>query len=461
MGVDLSVYGNQKTLADYVGARQQQADQAQQLYQQGQLGQLDLASKKNLYATQIMSQVSASGDQNAYNMGLQHLQQAGIDTSAWAPDVQTGAQQAQAARMAASPYGALVNAATKLDTTANTANALNGKPGTTNFTDALLKTGLGMPGATKPPAVPPVQIAAAQQPGNPAQQTVANQDPVAESRAAIQAQQQQNGISPAQRPDLAQPPPQATAGLGANVQPQPQSGAQQQQQALAVLQRAQARAAQAAGTEPQASSVGTTTNQAAFDAMHKQWQEKFNQSLQNDPELAQAEAQAKTAGGEAGKLPLEAANSQEITDRLRQNVQKLLNINDATPDSSWASPETKAYFSKRLGSGADAGNVAQWNQIDQQQILSDYGQLVKSGAIKGSRQIFQALQTGSGIPVDEPRAARADLLHNLMAEIENKNITTQNVNANINGGQAQPYNAIPTRQDAPPLANGWSIKRVK
>lgn len=414
MGVDLSVYGNQKTLADYGNARQQMADQAQQLYQQGQAQNLDLLSKKNIYATQVLSAVSASGDQNAYNMGLQHLKQAGIDTSAWAPDVQTGAQQAQQARLAQSPLGSLLNAANGMDRNATAAAGVNGTNVVGNaIANKVLSQGSlgGMPA--------PQQVAAMQGPA-PSQSDPAAYTPVAAARQQVAQVMGPAGTSVPQNqpmPAMAATPPPMTGFI-------PTQGPSNE--------------------NPAAKRERINSELAVYNA---------------SPATKQAMAAAEASGKDAGALPLEAANSQEITDRLRQNVQKLLANNDSTPDSSWVSPETKAYLSKRFGDGKDAGKVAEWNQIDQQQILSDYGQLVKSGAIKGSRQIFQALQTGSGIPVDEPRSARKDLLSNLLAEIENKNITTQNVNADINGGQQQPYKAIPT--EGAPAVGGWSVKRVK
>lgn len=393
MAVDLGILQNQKTLSDYVGARQQMAEQQQQAYQQNQLGNLDLQSKKNIYATQLLS---SAVDQPSYDMVRQHLQQAGIDTSNFAPDFATGKQQAYQARLAQSPLGSLLNAGMKAEGILNSGAATFGSAGAAASQDpmsAALARGIGgmMGGA--------VQNAPAQGAQAPTQ---SNAMPLTQANDYIPG-----------NPDI------APASAPQNSPPQmPQS-----------LQQLPGESASA-----------------------------YQNRVANDPGSIAAREKAKAAGTAAGALPERAATSQEITDRLTKNVQKLLTINPDTPDSSYMSPETKAWWSKRYGSGKDAGKLAEWNQVDQQQILSDYGQLVSSGAIKGSRAIFQALQTGSGVPADEPISARTDLLNNLLAEIQNKNVTAQNLNADINGGAKQPYGDIPTAITG---ANGWSVKRVK
>ncbi len=88
---------------------------------------LDKASKANIYATQVISAASSTGNQQLYDSAKAHLAQMGIDPSPWAPDVATGATQAQAARLSQSPLGALINGATKMDANQIAANSAAGK----------------------------------------------------------------------------------------------------------------------------------------------------------------------------------------------------------------------------------------------------------------------------------------------------------------------------------------------
>lgn len=127
-----------------------------------QTGALDMKSKQNIYATQVMSAAAASGDQASYEQGLRFLRQNGIDISGWAPDVATGAQQAQAGRLAQSPLGSLLNAQTKMS--ANDIAAVQ----TYGSMEAAIKagykpegiSGLGgfSPPSTTAPTTPPATV---------------------------------------------------------------------------------------------------------------------------------------------------------------------------------------------------------------------------------------------------------------------------------------------------------------
>ncbi len=92
-----------------------------------QSGQLANQSAANVYATQVISAASATGNQALYDSALQHLQSKGIDTGGWAPDIQTGQKQAEAARMAQSPLGSLLSAGSRMDANANAADIAAGK----------------------------------------------------------------------------------------------------------------------------------------------------------------------------------------------------------------------------------------------------------------------------------------------------------------------------------------------
>lgn len=108
-----------------------------------QAGALDQAAKSNIYATQVISAATSTGNQQLYNSAKAHLAQMGIDPSPWADDVSVAAQQAQAARLSQSPLGPLINAATKLDANQIAANTAAGK----STSDPNANTRALMPGA--------------------------------------------------------------------------------------------------------------------------------------------------------------------------------------------------------------------------------------------------------------------------------------------------------------------------
>lgn len=116
--------------------RQNNADQAS-LVSAG----TDLASKQNVLATQMLSAAAGTGDQNVWNATLNHVKAAGISTDAIPTDVKQGADWAQAARLAQSPLGTLLNTTTKLDSNSNQATiAAGNNPADPNAaTHALLR----------------------------------------------------------------------------------------------------------------------------------------------------------------------------------------------------------------------------------------------------------------------------------------------------------------------------------
>lgn len=154
MPVDLSVFDRLKTLGDYNKANQDFMAQKALAAQQLQGGQIDALKKQNDYSTQILAAATASGDQASYDTAKAHLGQLGIDTSQYAPDVATGAVQAQAARQALiSPLGLL-----------NSQIAAAGVNGT--IAPSIIRPGMPSVGAT-PQAVSTVASSPVQQLPNP------------------------------------------------------------------------------------------------------------------------------------------------------------------------------------------------------------------------------------------------------------------------------------------------------
>lgn len=113
MALDVGVFDKIKNFTDYQKADQDFQLRKQLAAQQLQTGGIDAASKANIYKTQLLSGAAAGG-QAAYDQARQTLQQQGIDTSEYAPDVNTATNQLNTARLAQSPLGSLLNAGAKL-----------------------------------------------------------------------------------------------------------------------------------------------------------------------------------------------------------------------------------------------------------------------------------------------------------------------------------------------------------
>lgn len=88
--------------------------------------QLDLQSKQNIFGTQVLAAAAGTGDQNTWTAAKQQLQQKGIDVSGIPDDIASGQKYTEAARLAQSPYGSLINAAGKMDANAAAAAGVNG-----------------------------------------------------------------------------------------------------------------------------------------------------------------------------------------------------------------------------------------------------------------------------------------------------------------------------------------------
>lgn len=280
-------------------------------------------SAANILATQVLSAASSTGNQDLYDSAKQHLAAAGHDISSWAPDVTTGAQQAQAARLAQSPLGSLLNAQTKM--TANDTQAV----ATYGSMDSAIKAGYkpegipglgGYTGAMGGAVVPPV-VATAAAP------KAAAATPAALASATA-------GISP-DNPGMTLPtggaatPASALPDAEQSAQP---SGAQQQMAAVnTAFTNAKQRALESAGPEP----VQGTQSQAAFDSLHGQWQQKIQQAIENDPELMRAKEAAKATGNVQGTT---AGDAQKAFNVILSNIPAVVNrtnqIIKYAPDAS-------------------------------------------------------------------------------------------------------------------------------
>lgn len=417
MAVDLSVYQNQHTLGDYM-----QRNQAFNMEQQA--AGIDAQMKKNIYATQVLSAAAATGSQDAWNQGLSYLHQNGIDVSNWSPNVQIGQQQAQAARLAQSPLGALLNAGSKMDANSDQVAIAGGvmpQGGGNAIVNSLLKSGSLTGGV-------PVQLP--QSSPQPSQQNVS--PPPLYSTPQSLTLEEQGAI------------PQGAAVGGAPLSATMNNkiaSSLTEDQLPPVMQQAISAQKQTSFTPPP---KDPTETQAAYQA---RVQNAF-QAWKESPDTIQAQEAAKGIGTETAKQTGAAAQSEQMKQKLIQNIDGLLAINDKVPDSTGASPELKVGIEKRFGRGADdAMALSQWDQLNHAQILNGLAQLVAQSAagssIRSNKTIVQLLSTGQGVPSDLPASARKALLLNLKAELENSSVGSENVKNALTGAPQQPMNAIP------------------
>lgn len=378
---------------------------------------LDMANKSNIYATQVLSAATGTGNQDIYNTALQHLNDRGIDITGWAPDVQTAAQQTQAARLAQSPIGALFNAGSKMDANANSVALAGGvlpAGGGNGIVNNLLKTGALTGGV--PVTLPSAQ--ATSSPNGSFQTALAN--PTLDPNAAPVA------------PAAVKPNPAQLAA--ANTTDAMFGGASQTPTV----------ATPAASFQPPPKDPNETM--AAYNARVNQAFEQYKADPAYTAKVAAATDQAK----EGVKLKTGAEASQEIFDKLNQNLDALSALNPKVPTQGLIlSPEAQGRISAGfatdgLGSGQDADAISQWDQINHQQILNGLQQLVQSGAIRSNKTIAEMLKTGAGIPASGGTVAgRQTMIDNLRAELKNAATAAQNQSAVVNGGATQDYQSLP------------------
>lgn len=446
MPLDASVFDRLKTFDDYNRADQEfqlrKAVAAQALH----TGGIDAASKANIYKTQLLSGAAAGG-QSAYDQAKQTLQGMGIDSSEYAPDVGTAGQQLQQARLAQSPLGPLLNAGLKID--ANNISAVTAAGGS----DAAKNLFPGLPigvsgisaitGGIKPATTPTANVAP--QPADP---------------RLMGAQQARmlpaSGIAPVT-------PAQVTSTLdpsGANIPPV------NVQAATNGTNLTPTGALPGTEVTPPAQTVTATTSAAsipkfvppAYDpaktkaANDTAVQQAFEQ-YKADPNYIRAHSQANKEG-ELGAVDAEAAaKGTQLIERLKMNLQAMKKLNADTSSAGFLPSSTESYFSQALaahpmlnaiaGDNGVAANAShQWDQLDMQQVLSEIQQFIQAGGAGAriNQTMEKMAKTASSINKEATPTARAALIDNALAEIENKNASIQNV---VGGNQK--YQPIPVQ----------------
>lgn len=412
MPLDTSVFDKIRTFPDYNKAEQDFQLRRQLAAQQLQSGGIDAASKANIYATQVLSAATATGDQGAYDTAKQHLAQNGIDVSTWAPDVASGAQQAQAARLAQSPLGSLLNAGLKAESNTIAGTQAMGNSGAglaiAPLSSALLggnALGLVPSGGAKPSA--------------PSVGTISTNP--APSQKRIMPQPDQNAAIKELYPDDA--PAQPVILSNDTQQPTIQTASPNTR------------------FSPPKQDTGETNQ-----AYNQRVQTAF-EAYKADPDYIAKTEKIKKKAELAATNEENAVHSQEMTQRLNQNLDALEKLVPDLPSSDLIDPATKAYIGKRnpLSDKKAATAYSQFQEINQQQMINGLSELVKSGQIRGNQFIEKIISRGYMINPDDPKEAQIADIKNLKAELANINTSAQNI-----AGAKEPYQAIPVNTSAQP-----------
>lgn len=190
----------------------------------------------------------------------------------------------------------------------------------------------------------------------------------------------------------------------------------------------------------------------------------YKTRLSNDPALKQQLAAAESSGTASGKEAAEnsaaAVKAQALTDQLAKNIQGLKAINGQTPYGFNASA---APFLNQHSFGAidptAAKNAALWHQVNMQDTLNEVRQFLASGGAGAriNQTLDRMMQKAAAIDIHDSPATRGAALDAAWNEIQNKDITAQNIKAGTNGGAQAPYNDI--IPDVSTLQNAMNAKK--
>ncbi len=95
-----------------------------------------------------------------------------------------------------------------------------------------------------------------------------------------------------------------------------------------------------------------------------EWQSQLSSLMEKDPEYQQATEQAKSLGTETAKQTGSAVQSEQMNQKLAENIAGMRKINGDLFSPIGMSPENKALISKRLGINSAAVNAqGQWENL--------------------------------------------------------------------------------------------------
>ena len=417
MPIDASVFDKIKNYSDYAQADQDFQMRKLAAAQALQTGDIDQNAKKLSLLGQVVGNTSV--DQSTYDKARAYAQSLGIDTSGlpdqYNPDV----------------VGRLRFAGATATSQLNALIATQGHQ---------LKAGLGVGdvgaygygngnqiGATAP-TVAPTQI-----------------DP------RTITPEQAKGLTPTGQPIVAAPTAATVQDVFPSINPIPPVN---QQASVAgtnltptgALPGTEQPPAQAPVFSFRAQRPGETAQ--AYDSARKSAQKAF----EKDPNNVRADSYASETGKLDSQNDVAATKAAELTDRLKKNLEAMLALNNDVPSTgfipgSWKAAADQALAANGLSNGNTAKAANQWDQINNQQIISEIQQFVASGGANTriNQTLDRMIRAASGINRNDLPESRKAQIMNALAEIENKNVSA----GNIAGGNA-PYKDIPVQTSAPP-----------
>ncbi len=480
-----------------------------QMTQQGRLANaqlatsgIDLQNKKNLLTMQTLS-AGAAGGQASYDQAKQLLQKNGVDVSGWAPDYQTGQVQAKALQTALIPPAVMMNADIQkqrndIQLSGLTGNLPQGSAGQSPAPQTQASQGgqtvpqilaqpvqpTGPAGNAPPPLSAqgaPQQQADAQQGLQQIQQHYQNASPEDQKTAqnivngATQLQSMQNDPQAVQK--FLDDPNNMHDQHNIDMRKLWMSDNSPGKQSFWQENAKDVQTGQAIGITPANPNApppiptfsppkeDPNRTVAANNAAYTHALDAHNADIaawKELPAVKQAQKEAEAAGAVAGAQPGKAATSQALTDRIQQGLKAMLELNDKAPDTGVLDAGTKAEISKRFGglpivgdNHAASNAYTLMNEINKQQVVVSLQDML-SAAPQGSRMsqaLIGLIDKANAVDLNTSKESRKQQIEALIPELKNISISEENVNAKLNGGAQQQYNAIPT--GAAPAPNGW------
>ncbi len=465
---------------------------------------VDLQNKKNMLAMQTLT-AAAAGGQQSYDTAKANLQQSGIDVSGWDKDYRIGAEQAAALQKALIPPVAMMNAdiqknrnaimaAGANDTlaptgsgatvsqsqavaapTAQTVQSTNGQTVPQILAQPLQPTG---PAGNAPPPLPTQQ--GAMQDGKILQEHLQSASPEDLKtgqnivNGAIQLQSLQNDPQAVQK--FLDDPNNIHDQHNIDMRKLWMSDNSPDKQKFWQANAIDLKAGQAMGITPQTAAPvqqtqqGFTPSEAPPNESPKGKRERIASELavyNASPAAKEAIAKAEAAGKDAGATPEKAAASTELFGRINENLDAMQHINAQVPSQGTIlSAAQQANLSQRglLGDNQAAANAYNaFTKVNKAQVLNGIQDLVQSGSIRNSRALITLVDNVNAIDVNASPASRAQQIEAVRAELKNLMISSQNINADLNGGQKQAYQPIPMDSNAAPQGKvtNWVLKDGK
>lgn len=198
---------------------------------------------------------------------------------------------------------------------------------------------------------------------------------------------------------------------------------------------------------------------------NKTLSEALMQEYNADPNVISQKAKSEATGKDSAANALMASKSDELTKRLEMNLNAMLELNPNVPSGGFIPAEGHTYLSQATGANPWMGNMGigdkgagaqaanQWDQINNQQIISEIQQFIASGGAntRTNQTLERIVKAASGIDKNGLPQSREAQIRNALAEIQNKNVSAENI-----AGGNKSYQPIPVQGSADQPPQGWS-----